>query len=348
MKSKKIKIILLSLITTIIVSLISFSAVSPVFANDVPACSLTYFINLEPTDGKYVVYYYVNADNLPTGTELLCQVSVEKDGGGFGASGNYFVTANGSYYNYFQFPISFPPGSYTTTLAIGTYTYDVDFGMAFLNEPPSCEDTVEFVIPPVSNIQVFPGCPGKPTGFILNATGYEGHPFFLEIMVPDGSGGWNQLDPGAQPPWIYEGDITSDPWTSSLMNYSLQAGHYKAVFHSEYWNDIFGGNILFDVAEKEFTVGPCQSAVPVWVRTLPMTCYRVWINEDGNFQFIFWYPYADNNWVRIYDMDGNMVYEADMPYDNPNLIVDLPDGMYTVKTFSDQPEPLQEFVIGKP
>ena len=52
--------------------------------------------------------------------------------------------------------------------------------------------------------------------------------------------------------------------------------------------------------------------------------------------------------VRIYDASGKMAYEIDMPYDNPNLIVDLPDGMYTVKTFHDQPEPLQEFIIGKP
>ena len=79
-----------------------------------------------------------------------------------------------------------------------------------------------------------------------------------------------------------------------------------------------------------------------------MTCYRVWINEDNNFQFLFWYPYRDNNWVRINDMDGNMVYEIDMPYDNPNLIVDLPGGMYTVKTFHEGGNILQEFVIGKP
>ena len=54
------------------------------------------------------------------------------------------------------------------------------------------------------------------------------------------------------------------------------------------------------------------------------------------FQFSFIYPYADNNWVKIYDMAGNMVYEIDMPYDNPNIIADLPNGMYTVKTFHDQ------------
>jgi hypothetical protein len=85
-----------------------------------------------------------------------------------------------------------------------------------------------------------------------------------------------------------------------------------------------------------------------WVRTGPMTCYQVWINEDNKFQFVFWYPYRDNNWVRIYDMTGKMVYEIDMPYDNPNLIVDLPNGMYMVKTFTvGSTEPIQTFVIGK-
>ncbi len=97
---------------------------------------------------------------------------------------------------------------------------------------------------------------------------------------------------------------------------------------------------------------PAKAAEPEpepWVRgDQKMVCSAVWINEDNMFQFSFIYPYADNNWVRIYDMNGNMVYETDMPWDNPNIIVDLPDGMYTVKTFNDQPEPLQEFVIGKP
>jgi hypothetical protein len=86
----------------------------------------------------------------------------------------------------------------------------------------------------------------------------------------------------------------------------------------------------------------------VWVRTQEMTCKQVWVNEDNMFQFSFIYPYADNNWVRIYDMAGNMVYEIDMPYDNPNIIVDLPNGTYTVKTFTaGSTEPIQTFVIGK-
>ena len=78
-----------------------------------------------------------------------------------------------------------------------------------------------------------------------------------------------------------------------------------------------------------------------------VSCCSVWVNEDKRFQFIFRYPYRDNNWVKIYDVAGKMVYEIDMPYDNPNLIVGLPNGMYTVKTFNDQPEPIQTFVIGK-
>ena len=79
-----------------------------------------------------------------------------------------------------------------------------------------------------------------------------------------------------------------------------------------------------------------------------MTCKRVWVNEDNKFQFSFIYPYRDKNWVKIYDSSGKEVYSIDMPYDNPRIIVDLPDGQYTVKTFNDQPEPIQEFVIGKP
>jgi hypothetical protein len=48
-------------------------------------------------------------------------------------------------------------------------------------------------------------------------------------------------------------------------------------------------------------------------------------------------------------MSGKEVYIIDMPYDNPNIIVDLPDGMYTVKTFTvGRTEPIQTFVIGKP
>jgi len=94
---------------------------------------------------------------------------------------------------------------------------------------------------------------------------------------------------------------------------------------------------------------PSETAAdPVWIRTQEMTCKRVWINEEGKFQFSFIYPYRDNNWVKIYDMSGKEVFVIDIPYDNPNIIVDLPDGMYTVKTFHDQPEPLQTFIIGKP
>jgi hypothetical protein len=77
-----------------------------------------------------------------------------------------------------------------------------------------------------------------------------------------------------------------------------------------------------------------------------LTCYQVWINEDNNFEFVFWYLHKDNNWVRIYDMEDNMVFEEDLS--DPNLIVDLPDGMYVVKTYHTGDEPIQEFLIGKP
>jgi len=87
----------------------------------------------------------------------------------------------------------------------------------------------------------------------------------------------------------------------------------------------------------------------VWIRNHDMTCYQVWINEDNNFGFVFWWEYKNNNWVKIYDMGGNEVFSIDMQYGKANFEADLPDGMYTVKTFHDGfNTPIQEFVIGKP
>ena len=100
-------------------------------------------------------------------------------------------------------------------------------------------------------------------------------------------------------------------------------------------NSIIGSGLLLSDFSPWLTSDPFAvsgaTIEPVWIRTMPMTCSRVWINEDNMFQFVFIYPYADNNWVRIYDMERKEVFEVDMPYDNPNLIVDLPDGMYTCK-----------------
>ena len=104
--------------------------------------------------------------------------------------------------------------------------------------------------------------------------------------------------------------------------------------------------IIYTSSEGGETVAKPE---PVWVRTMPMTCWQIFINEDNMFEFIFWYPYKDNNWMQIFDMEGNMVYEVDVPLKDPHIVVDLPDGMYNVKTFRFDPEdPIQEFIIGKP
>jgi hypothetical protein len=80
-----------------------------------------------------------------------------------------------------------------------------------------------------------------------------------------------------------------------------------------------------------------------------MACKKVWINEDNNFEFIFDYYYFRNNWVKIYDMDGNMVWETNFAYGKNRFVAELPDGMYMVKTFHNNMEtPIQEFLIGKP
>jgi hypothetical protein len=105
--------------------------------------------------------------------------------------------------------------------------------------------------------------------------------------------------------------------------------------------------VVWESSAKKSSKKEAAEAEPIFIRTMPMTCYQVWINSDNKFEMVFWYPYADNNWVKIYDMSGKQVYSVDMPLDDPHIIVDLPNGMYTVKTFNDQPEPLQTFIIGK-
>lgn len=82
-------------------------------------------------------------------------------------------------------------------------------------------------------------------------------------------------------------------------------------------------------------------------RTHDLTCWQIYVNEDRNFEFIFWYEYANNNWVSIYDMEGSLVYIVDFPHGKPVVVVDLPDGMYIVRTFHAEGKVLQEFVIGK-
>ena len=110
--------------------------------------------------------------------------------------------------------------------------------------------------------------------------------------------------------------------------------------------DLIG--IWFDC---ECPSAPAAPAAPEpWVRgDRNMMCSKVWVNNDGCFELVFIYEYADNNHVMIYDMEGNLVYETNMEYQDAHIEVCLPDGMYTVKTYHDDfSEPLQEFIIGKP
>ena len=99
------------------------------------------------------------------------------------------------------------------------------------------------------------------------------------------------------------------------------------------------------------TDASCPTSAPTetqQIRTMPMTCWQVFINEDNNFEFIFWWEYKNNNWIQIFDMKDNLVFEIDMEKGNTHFIVDLPDGIYKVQTFHEAGKILQEFLIGKP
>jgi len=104
----------------------------------------------------------------------------------------------------------------------------------------------------------------------------------------------------------------------------------------------------FDNVRLESSGGGEAEEEEVWVRDHEMQCWQVWINEDNAFEFVFVWEYYNNNWVKIYDMAGNEVFSIDMPKGGAHFTADLPDGMYTVKTFHEAGHILQEFVIGKP
>ena len=183
------------------------------------------------------------------------------------------------------------------------------------------------------NLDVKPGTSCRDTDFTFEAK-WEwiggGYDFYIDKIV---------LNPYSITRIFENNGIEgSYPWNHNE-SYRLDSGLYVAYVVT----DIIGYRDY-----ELFNVSGCGTEIePVWVRTMPMTCYRVWINGDNKFQLSFIYPYRDNNWVKIYDMSGKEVFSIDMPYDNPNIIVDLPNGMYTVKTFNDQPEPIQTFIIGK-
>lgn len=152
---------------------------------------------------------------------------------------------------------------------------------------------------------------------------------------------------GNQPP---ETGIPSDDFSETYSHIFSEGGDYVArVFGSTTGGipTFFSDDQYFTIEEKPKTSAPPEEPAP-WVRDRDMTCFQVWVNEDNNFEFVFWWVYADNNWVQIYDMEGNLAWEVDFEKDKPQFEADLPDGMYTVKTFHEAGHILQEFIIGKP
>ena len=144
-------------------------------------------------------------------------------------------------------------------------------------------------------------------------------------------------------------------WSSSESG-STEA--YAVAWKQAYYFPKLKSNNYYCRPVRYFSITPeegstnnevAEEPVEVWERNHEMTCYQVWINEDNNFEFVFWWEYANNNWVKIYDMAGNEVFSINMLYGAANFITGLPDGMYTAKTFHNGFEtPIQEFLIGKP
>ena len=181
------------------------------------------------------------------------------------------------------------------------------------------------------------GRPGEASTFYLSTTGNHGQNWYFGIIEFEGSiEEYLGLPQEEQVLYLVEfhvGIIGSDDWSTEI-NVTLPAGSYYAGF-------------LIGAEPIEENIVDVERFV-VTDRRSPMTCWQIYVNEAGNFEFIFWWEYASNNWVKIYDMEDKLVYELDFPHGTPRFEVELPDGMYTVKTFHNNFEtPIQEFIIGK-
>ena len=189
-----------------------------------------------------------------------------------------------------------------------------------------------------ASMRIDKGRPGEVSNFYLSATGNRGQDWYFGIIEFEGSiEEYLDLPQEEQVLYLVEynvGIIGSNDWSTEI-TVTLPAGSYYA------------GLLIGDQPTEENIVDVERFVVTD--RHSPMTCWQIYVNEDGNFKFIFWWEYASSNWVKIYDMENKLVYELDFPNGTPRFEVDLPDGMYTVKTFHDNFEtPIQEFIIGKP
>jgi len=207
---------------------------------------------------------------------------------------------------------------------------------------------------PISNNQIIDviatrdGASGKFTAYIV----IDGH-YYKELEVDDPA---NQAYP------MVVGGKTRFGFFFDDIATSAEATSGGKVYSIKIWN----GPITEEEVEEAMdspdedgggggslaatdTILILDEPVYIPVRTNQMTCWQVWVNENNNFEFIFRWEYANNNWVKIFDLAGNEAFSIDMKKGGARFEANLPDGMYTVKTFhNDYETPIQEFIIGKP
>jgi len=327
------KALLFILISFILISLIIIPLPTKIFANG-SSCTL----NVTPAMAGLETTFDMHFENCQTYTYNL-------DYGYDAVVG----VINNSPENISKKQIFSFPGQYTADLIV---FIDANIGVSLLynsNEDTLiCQETVTFTVPenPDIGMNITPGY-STVIELLNNLENIEHY----TLIVFKFCGSIEELFSLSEEEIedriiLFEEDIAGDP-DGKVYNLSLSDGGYIALFGAS-------GPGIEAIDIEYFKVGTgCgdstdESIEPVWVRNVDMTCYQVWINEDNSFEFVFWWEYRDNNWVKIYDMAGNEVFSIDMPYGDAHFIANLPDGMYTVKTFHDQPEQLQTFIIGKP
>ena len=273
--------------------------------------------------GSIDMHIFADFDNEPQNF-LLFVGDLDGDSYTFNISGtpSYSETGTVSGNNWTKIiTLNLPDGSYNATF--------------FVDGIPDAITMPFTVAEKLINLEVDPGTSCSKTNFNFEASwpSTEDYQFKIDRII---------LNPFSITNIFQNtGTIGPYPWQHSE-SYRLDAGLYVAYTETDITS-------YYDY--ELFNVSGCGGikVEPIWIRNVDMTCYQVWINDDNAFEFVFWWEYANNNWVKIYNMAETEVFSIDMPYGDAHFVTDLPDGMYTVKTFNvDSTTPIQTFVIGKP
>lgn len=108
----------------------------------------------------------------------------------------------------------------------------------------------------------------------------------------------------------------------------------------------FDWTTFYPLPKPVVTAEQETAPAPIIRRQHELTCWQINIVDEG-YEVILFYLYYNNNWMYVYDMEGNLCFAEDIPKNNPVVTLKLGEGPYRVVLSHEAGKILQEFTIGK-